>query len=85
MIQVTVDYAGFQGVSPETAVKWLSNSLQSAKKIQKATKKFHAAIAQSAVHRLGKAEDVSSNLTRSSKKSKKKSKKWIKFVDERTG
>ncbi len=82
MIQITVDYAGFKGVSPETAVKWLSNSLRAAKRVQKAAKKFQAAIAQPAVHHLGKAEVVGSNPTRSSKKKKKKSKKWISMKDK---
>lgn len=87
MVSVTVDYQGFNGLSPETAVKYLTKALATAKKIQKNAKKLNAAIAQPVEHLLGKQEVTGSNPVRSSKKSKKKAKpvkKWLEPMFDRT-
>lgn len=83
-VSTTLSYPGFKDLPVSQAVEYLSKALERAKGILAGQEKLNAAIAQTEVHSLGKGKAVSSNLTRSSKKRKKKSQKWMGPMFDRT-
>lgn len=81
-VSTTISYPGFKDLPVATAVEYLTKALGRAQAIMAGEAKLNAAIAQPAVHSLGKGKVVGSNPTRSSKKRKKKA-KFMHFVDHR--